>query len=96
MITINEIGLEEIREQLINQTLESVWDGWLTDEDLKDSSHTMHMLYEWAETLEDDIDIQGIDGGSVEMSRFITKSGHVETLTVSRLGLEIINELGTI
>jgi len=92
MIQINEIGLEEIREQLIERTLESVWDGWLTDEDLKDSKHTMRLLHEWAWMLEDDIDIQGIDGGGVEMSRYITKSGHVEMLTVSRLGLEIMNE----
>ena len=92
MIKINEIGLEEIRETLIERTLESVWDGWLTDEDLKDSKRTMGMLHEWAGMLEDDIDIQGIGGGGVEMSRHITKSGHVEMLIVSRLGLEIMNE----
>jgi hypothetical protein len=91
-VQINNIGLEEIRQTLIERTKPTIWDGYLTEAGLRDCGYTMEMLGAWASDLEDDINIQGINGGSVEIQAHMTKSGHVEDFTVTEAGMDILVE----
>ena len=83
--TINEAGIEEIRQQLIAKCKDNEFLGWLAD-DLKDSKETQGMLGSWAWELECALD----EGGSeIEIPSRYTKSGHVEWLSVSDSGVDV-------
>ena len=86
MHRVNKSGLEMIRQELLSKCKPSVFDGWL-DDDLIDSKRSQEMLGAWASEIEDALDAD--NGDFVEVSRFDTKSGHVEHLEIDDSGIDV-------
>ncbi len=86
MHRVNKSGLEMIRQELLSICKPSVFDGWL-DDDLIDSKRSQEMLGAWASEIEDALDAD--NGDFVEVSRFDTKSGHVEHLEIDDSGIDV-------
>ena len=84
--TVNKLGLEMIRQELLSKCKPSVFDGWL-DDDLIDSKRSQEMLGAWASTIEDDLDSS--NAYFVEVSQFDTKSGHTEHLSIDDSGIDV-------
>ena len=87
--TINEIGMQQIVNQLKAKCKPSVFDGWL-DADLIDSRRSQQMLSSWAAELEDVLDSG--NGDEIEISKHDTISGHTEHLSVTDDGISIKEE----
>ena len=83
---INEIGMQQIVDQLKTKCKPSVFDGWL-DDDLVNSRRSQQMLSSWAAELEDVLDSG--NGDEIEISKHDTISGHTEHLSVSDDGINI-------
>jgi len=84
--TINEIGMQQIVEQLRSRCKPSVFDGWL-DDDLISSRRSQEMLSAWATALEDVLDSG--NGDELEISQHHAISGHVEHLSVTDEGIDV-------
>lgn len=84
--TINEIGMQQIVEQLRSKCKPSVLDGWL-DDDLISSRRSQEMLSAWATALEDVLDSG--NGDELEISQHHAISGHVEHLSVTDEGIDV-------
>lgn len=84
--TINEIGMQQIVDQLKAKCKLSVFDGWL-DADLIDSRRSQEMLSAWAAELEDVLDSGAAD--EIEISQHDTVSGHTEHLSVTDDGIDL-------
>jgi len=84
--TINEIGMQQIVDQLKSQCKPSVFDGWLED-DLIGSRRSKEMLSSWATELEDMLNSG--NGDEIEISQHDTISGHIEFLSVTDEGIDI-------
>jgi len=87
--TINENGMQQIVDQLKAQCKPSVFDGWL-DDDLIDSRRSQEMLSAWASELEEVLDSG--NGDEIEISQHDTISGHIEFLSVTDEGIDIVEE----
>ena len=85
--TVNKLGLEMIRQQLLSRCKPSVVNGWL-DDDLISSRRSQEMLCAWATELEDVLD-SGIYGDEIEISSHKTISGHIEYLSVTDEGIDV-------
>jgi len=83
---INEIGMQQIVDQLKSQCKPSVFDGWLED-DLIGSRRSKEMLSSWATELEDMLNSG--NGDEIEISQHDTISGHIEFLSVTDEGIDI-------
>jgi len=83
---INEIGMQQIVEQLKAQCKPNVFDGWL-DDDLIGSRRSQEMLSSWATELEDVLNSG--NGDEIEISQHDTISGHIEFLSVTDEGIDI-------
>lgn len=84
--TVNKLGLEMIRQQLLSRCKASVYNGWL-DDDLVGSREQRNMLEAWAMEIESALDAD--NGDFVEISNFDTKSGHVEHLEIDDSGIDV-------
>ena len=82
---INEIGMQQIVDQLKSQCKPSVFDGWLED-DLIGSRRSKEMLSSWATELEDVLNSG--NGDEIEISQHDTISGHTEHLSVTDAGID--------
>ena len=83
---INEIGMQQIVDQLKSQCKPSVFDGWL-DDDLIGSRRSKAMLSSWASDLEGVLDSG--NGDEIEISQHDTISGHTEFLSVTDEGIDV-------
>ena len=83
--TINEIGMQQIVDQLKSQCKPSVFDGWLED-DLIGSRRSKEMLSSWATEIEDMLNSG--NGNEIEISQHDTISGHTEHLSVTDAGID--------
>jgi len=83
---VNKMGLEMIRQELLSTCKPSVFNGWL-DDDLIESKRSQEMLGAWAIEIEEALDAD--NGDFVEVSRFDTKSGHVELLEIDDSGIDV-------
>jgi len=84
--TVNKLGLEMIRQQLLSRCKPSVVNGWL-DDDLISSRRSQEMLSAWATALEDVLDSG--NGDELEISQHHAISGHVEHLSVTDEGIDV-------
>lgn len=84
--TVNKLGLEMIRQQLLSKCKPSVFDGWL-DDDLIDSKESQEMIGAWSSTIEDDLDSS--NGYFVQLGCHQTKSGHFEHLSIDDSGIDV-------
>ena len=84
--TVNKLGLEMIRQELLSRCKSSVFGGWLGD-DLIHSKESQNMIGAWAGDLEDALDAD--NGDFVEVCWSMTKSGHVEHLSISASGVDV-------
>tara|TARA_R110002126_G_scaffold82511_1_gene202299 strand:- start:2006 stop:2278 length:273 start_codon:yes stop_codon:yes gene_type:complete len=82
---INEIGMQQIVDQLKSQCKPSVFDGWLED-DLIGSRRSKEMLSSWATEIEDMLNSG--NGNEIEISQHDTISGHTEHLSVTDAGID--------
>jgi len=87
--TVNKLGLEMIRQELLSKCKPSIFDGWL-DDDLIDSKRSQEMLSEWASEIEDDLDFG--NPYFVQIGHHQTKSGHVEHLEIDDSGIDVTFE----
>ena len=89
--TINELGLEHIRLQLVDKLAEGRMKEWFEEEHLRDSASTKDMLSAWASDLEDDLnECQDDDWGEVELSQHLSQSGHTEFISVEEGHFDIL------
>jgi len=72
-------GIAHIAERLLTVCKTTAFDGWL-DAELIESKRSQEMLGAWASELEDKLNSG--DGDEIEISSDLTKSGHVEWLSV--------------
>ena len=84
--TVNKLGLEMIRQELLSKCKPSVFDGWI-DDDLIDSKRSQEMLGAWASEIEETLDAD--NGDFVEVSQVDTKSGHTEHLSIDDSGIDV-------
>lgn len=86
MNLVNEIGLEEIRQQLIKKLKPNRYD-YHSDE-MIGSKEQDNYLCSYASEIEEAMD-DWTKNGEVELSQHQTKSGHVEFLSVSEDGFYV-------
>ena len=84
--TVNKLGLEMIRQELLSKCKPSVFDGWI-DDDLIDSKRSQEMLGAWASEIEETLDAD--NGDFVEVSQFDTKSGLTEHISIDDSGIDV-------
>ena len=87
--TVNKLGLEMIRQELLSRCKSSVFGGWLGD-DLIHSKESQNMIGAWASDLEEALDAD--NGDFVEVCWSMTESGHVEHLSISDSGFDVTFE----
>jgi|TARA_R110000803_G_scaffold187932_1_gene250307 hypothetical protein len=98
MYELNEFGIEQIRQQLINILKPTPASEWLNDE-FDGSIQQGNMLFAWACDLEQQMDeyvsFGNADpsGAEVEVDSYLTKSGHVQSISVDRLGYDLTDDL---
>ena len=95
MYNINEFGIEQIRQQLINILKPTPASEWLNDE-FVGSREQEKMLFAWACDLEQQMDEyvsfgnSDPSGAEVEVASYLTQSGHVQSISVDRLGYDLL------
>mgnify|MGYP003659885014 CR=1 FL=1 len=87
--TVNKLGLEMIRQELLSRCKPSVFIEWL-DDPLASSSMAQEMLSAWASDIEEALDANNSD--SVKIRASYTKSGHFEHLEIDDSGIDVIFE----
>ena len=91
--TVNKLGLEMIRQELLSRCKSSVFGGWLGD-DLIHSKESQNIIGAWATNLEEALDAD--NGDFVEVCWSMTKSGHVEDLSIRDSGVDVTFEEDTL
>tara|TARA_X000001382_G_scaffold123507_1_gene107363 strand:- start:4082 stop:4402 length:321 start_codon:yes stop_codon:yes gene_type:complete len=88
--TVNKLGLEMIRQELLSKCKSSAFSGWRED-DLIESKRSQEMLKWWASDIKALIeeDLDSSNAYFVQIDSHLTKSGRFEHISIDDSGIDV-------